>query len=100
MTENPFTLGNIMPGGPFCNRRAEIDELCRYANNGDKVVICSARQIGVTSLVRRVAARLEKERFLPVYVQKEVSLSAYGPAFRKMVHTKPFRQHKMIRRFK
>jgi hypothetical protein len=68
MIENPFTLGNIMPGGPFCNRRAEIAELCRYAHNGDKVVMYSARQIGKTSLVRRVADQLEKKGFLPVYV--------------------------------
>jgi len=65
---NPFVLGNILPGEPFCNRKKEIDELVTYATNSSSVVIFSPRRYGKTSLVRQVMAAVEKKKFLTVYV--------------------------------
>jgi hypothetical protein len=38
---NPFVLGNILPGEPFCNRKKEMEELAHYAINCANVVIYS-----------------------------------------------------------
>lgn len=65
---NPFVLGNILPGEPFCNRKKEIEELARYAINCANVVIYSPRRYGKTSLVRKVIHLVTKRGFLAVYV--------------------------------
>jgi AAA+ ATPase superfamily predicted ATPase len=65
---NPFVLGNILPGEPFCNRKKEIEELARYAINCANVVIYSPRRYGKTSLVRQVMHQVTKRGFLAVYV--------------------------------
>ena len=64
---NPFTLGIAEKEG-FCNRGREIEDLLRYARNGDHVVLFSPRRYGKSSLVRVVFEQLQKEGFLTVYV--------------------------------
>ncbi len=64
---NPFTLG-IVPKEDFCDRKKEIEDLLRYARNGDNIVLFAPRRYGKSSLVNLVLDLLEKEGFLPVYV--------------------------------
>ena len=64
---NPFRLG-IVPKEDFCDRKKEIEDLLRYARNGDNIVLFSPRRYGKSSLVNLVLDLLEKEGFLPVYV--------------------------------
>lgn len=64
---NPFTLG-IVQKEDFCDREKEIEDLLRYAKNGDNIVLFSPRRYGKSSLVNLVLDLLEKEGFLAVYV--------------------------------
>ena len=40
---NPFTLG-IVQKEDFCDREKEIEDLLRYAKNGDNIVLFSPRR--------------------------------------------------------
>jgi uncharacterized protein len=65
---NPFRLGFIHPGDPFCDRVKEIDDLARHAKNTTHVVIYSPRRYGKTSLVMRVMDKTSSEAFATIYV--------------------------------
>lgn len=64
---NPFTLG-IVREKDLCNRTQEIQDLLRYARNGENIVLFSPRRYGKSSLITTVLEMLEKENFLTVYV--------------------------------
>lgn len=64
---NPFSLG-IVGKGDFCDRDQEMEDLLRYAKNGDNTVLLSPRRYGKSSLIAMVLERLEKEGFTTVYV--------------------------------
>jgi hypothetical protein len=64
MATNPFRYGPIALDEAFTDRRAELDELCRDALNGQDVVIFAPRRFGKTSLVRRVAQELGRRKVL------------------------------------
>ena len=65
---NPFILGVIPPGGPFCDRMKEIEELTSYAESKANVVLYSPRRFGKTSLIKRVQSLLEGKGFITIYV--------------------------------
>ena len=65
---NPFRLGFIHPGDPFCDRVKETADLVRHALNTTHVVIYSPRRYGKTSLVKHVMDRITSEDFVTVYV--------------------------------
>ena len=67
-TLNPFEYGGVVGPEAFCNRTAERADLSRAAENGDRLFVYAERRMGKTSLVRRVLAALDPDRFLPVYV--------------------------------
>ena len=64
---NPFTLG-IVTEKNLCNRNKEIQDLLRYARNGENIVLFSPRRYGKSSLITTVLELLEREKFLTVYV--------------------------------
>ena len=64
---NPFTLG-IVREKALCDRNKEIEDLLRYARNGENVVLFSPRRYGKSSLITAVLELLEREKFLTVYV--------------------------------
>lgn len=66
--KNPFTLGLVTEEETFCNRLKEQEDLVKYAASGSKVVLCSPRRYGKSSLVQVVLSRLKKEGFLTAYV--------------------------------
>jgi len=68
MTTNPFQYGNVVVGEAFCNRRAELRDLQRAAENGAKMFVYSERRLGKTSLVRTVLNSLPPKRFIGIYV--------------------------------
>lgn len=55
---NPFTIKELPPDAPFCNRETELESLHRHAASGASVVLYAPRRYGKTSLVRRVQAQL------------------------------------------
>lgn len=65
---NPFPLGAINPGEPFCNRHQEIKRLADFARGRTDVTILSPRRFGKTSLVHRVQHELSQENILTIYV--------------------------------
>ncbi len=65
---NPFHYGGIVGEDAFCNRKQELADLGRAAENGDRTLVYAERRMGKTSLIRRVLARLPKKTFLPIYV--------------------------------
>jgi hypothetical protein len=65
---NPFEYGGIVEERAFCNRREELDDLRRAAENGDRLLVYAERRMGKTSLVRRMTSRLPPEEYLPIYV--------------------------------
>jgi hypothetical protein len=65
---NPFQYGNVVAGDAFCNRRAELRDLQRAAENGEKVFVYSERRLGKTSLIQTVLDSLPPKRFIGVYV--------------------------------
>ncbi len=64
---NPFTLG-IVKKKDFCDREKEIDDLLRYAENGQNVVLFSPRRYGKSSLVSQVFELLAGKGLLTIYV--------------------------------
>jgi len=65
---NPFVLGVIGPGEPFCDRSRELQELTAYAEGRANVVLYSPRRYGKTSLVRRVQSVLAEKGYTVIYV--------------------------------
>jgi len=63
---NPFTLG-IVKKKDFCDREKEIDNLLRYAENGQNVVLFSPRRYGKSSLVSQVFELLAGKGLLTIY---------------------------------
>jgi hypothetical protein len=68
---NPFQYGNVVVGEAFCNRRAELRDLQRAVENGEKVFVYSERRLGKTSLVRTVLDSLSE-----VLLKADCSLAA------------------------
>ncbi|WP_291320454.1 ATP-binding protein [Desulfonatronospira sp.] len=58
---NPFSLRELSPDAPFCNREAEMHALSRHASSGVSVVLYGPRRYGKTSLVRRVQDRFMEQ---------------------------------------
>lgn len=65
---NPFQYGSVVRGDSFCNRRQELHDLRRAAENGEKLFVYSERRLGKTSLVQTVLDKLPRKSFLGVYV--------------------------------
>jgi AAA+ ATPase superfamily predicted ATPase len=65
---NPFVLGVIPPGAPFCDRSRELKELTSYAKNKANVVLYSPRRYGKTSLIKRVQSMLADKGFIAIYI--------------------------------
>ncbi len=66
--KNPFTLGLVIEEDSFCDRLKEKEDLIKHAKSGNKVVLCSPRRFGKSSLVQIVLSMLKKEDFLTAYV--------------------------------
>ncbi len=64
---NPFSIGHILPGEPFCDRKRELEDLKTHAKNSSSVVLFSPRRYGKTSLVKRVMTDMEKKGFVSTY---------------------------------
>ncbi len=65
--KNPFTLG-IVRKEDFCNREKELEDLLRFAKNGNHIVLFSPRRYGKSSLVTLALDLLGQEEFLTVYI--------------------------------
>lgn len=50
-TANPFIVTGKIPGPYFCDRETETDQLVRFLNNHENVVLMSQRRMGKTKLV-------------------------------------------------
>jgi len=65
--ENPFVYGKEVSGDNFCNRKKEIQELCRDVENSQNVIIFSQRRYGKTSLIKRVFEISKRKGVITVY---------------------------------
>ena len=65
---NPFVMGVIPPGAPFCDRSKELEELTSYAQSNANVVLYSPRRYGKTSLINRVQSVLAEKGSVAIYV--------------------------------
>ena len=60
--ENPFSYTGIVSGDAFCNRHAEQEELLRYVNASQNVLLYSHRRFGKSSLIYKLISRLKRQR--------------------------------------
>ncbi len=65
--QNPFTIG-IAQAGDLCNRQRELNDLVRYAKNGQSVVLYAPRRFGKSSLAIQALRQLSGEGFLTAYI--------------------------------
>lgn len=61
---NPFPLSNYVSSEYFCDREVETDKVLSAIESIRNVAIISNRRIGKTSLIKHVAAKLEKEKLV------------------------------------
>jgi len=66
--KNPFEYGGIVSGKAFCNRKREIADLLRSAENNEKLLIFSERRMGKTSLVQVTLEKLAKKQYVTAYI--------------------------------
>jgi DNA-binding MarR family transcriptional regulator len=58
---NPFHMGPIQWGQPFCDRERELEILLQEAENSNLVVLYGPRRFGKTSLLNQLEGRLGKD---------------------------------------
>jgi len=66
--KNPFEYGGVVTGEAFCNRRKELNDLCRAMENSEKLFVFSERRFGKTSLALRSLRKLPQKNFITAYV--------------------------------
>ncbi|OIP64084.1 MAG: hypothetical protein CO150_08830 [Nitrospirae bacterium CG_4_9_14_3_um_filter_53_35] len=81
---NPFVLGRIRPGEPFCNRKKEQSDLRTHSLNCVDVVLYSSRRLGKTSLLHQVLNSMEHKGYYGIYVDL-VSITSESDFIRKVV---------------
>lgn len=72
--ENPFVYGEVVPGGAFVDREAELDRLVTDLTDAQKVFLISPRRYGKSSLIRKALTTLGRRGMLTV----EVTVSSYS----------------------
>lgn len=65
--KNPFLYGEEVTGEYFCNRKQEIGQFVKYAQNSNKVLLYSPRRWGKTSLIKEVVSRLPQKSCPVIY---------------------------------
>jgi hypothetical protein len=65
---NPFRYGGIVGPDAFCNRKQEMTDLRRAAENGERLFVYAERRMGKTSLMKRVLQRLDRKKYIGIYV--------------------------------
>jgi len=65
---NPFRYGGIVSRESFCNRKQELSDLLRAAENGERLFLSAERRFGKTSLALQVLRSLDPARYIGAYV--------------------------------
>lgn len=60
MSKNPFKIGEMVSGDPFCNRKKEIGRLKSAFQSGQNVILISPRRWGKSSLVQEALRQTRK----------------------------------------
>lgn len=60
--KNPFIYSGIVEGESFCNRKRELNDLVKFSEASQNVMIYSHRRFGKTSLIKQVIRELGKRR--------------------------------------
>lgn len=103
--ENPFVYGKEVSRDNFCNRKAEIKELCRDAENSQNVIIFSQRRFGKTSLIKEVFRICNKKGIVTIYVDlypalcEEDFISIYAKAIAETLHGPLKKRFKDVQKF-
>lgn len=64
--KNPFSFSGIVQGAAFCNRTKEINDLKRYIENSENILLYSHRRFGKTTLINKVFS--EVRNVTPIYI--------------------------------
>ncbi len=64
---NPFSKKILPPQALICDRREELKDVLRYAENQQNLVLFSPRRYGKTSLILRAQRELKAQGFLTIY---------------------------------
>ena len=59
--ENPFGYSNYVTGRSFCNRTFELNELLKYVNASQNVLLYSPRRYGKSSLIQQLFKKIKEE---------------------------------------
>ncbi len=65
---NPFRYGGVVGRGSFCNRKQELSDLVRAAENGERLFLYGERRLGKTSLAFEVLRNLKPDKQIGAYV--------------------------------
>ena len=65
---NPFRYGGVVERETFCNRKQEIADLLRAAENGDRLFLYAERRLGKTSLALQMIRNLDRGRYITAYI--------------------------------
>jgi hypothetical protein len=65
---NPFRYGGVVGRETFCNRKQEIGDLLRAAENGDRLFLYAERRVGKTSLALQMMRNLDRRRYIGAYI--------------------------------
>jgi len=60
--DNPFSYTSIVSGDSFCNREKEQNDLVKYINSSQNVLLYSHRRFGKTSLIHQVFKKLDEKK--------------------------------------
>jgi len=91
---NPFSFGVAVTGDSFCNRVQELYDLKKAVESSRKLFIFGERRLGKTSLLKKLISSLDKDDFIPVYIDiwKCISekdfITACANAYAKAYETK------------
>lgn len=83
MKKAPFRYGGVVNPPYFIDRERELEEITLSLEGGSNIIVYSPRRYGKTSLIHRVAERLEKKGMTVVYLDffqinsREKFLTAY-----------------------
>ncbi len=67
MKNNPFKYGGVVIDPYFIDREQEVPELTLSLSGGSNIILYSPRRFGKTSLIKRVAEKLELQGFSVLY---------------------------------
>ena len=77
---NPFNVGRTVTGSSFVNRVAELSALTSYCASNANVLLIAPRRLGKTSLIHETFRRLDRKKFLLLFVNVQRCIDEHAVA--------------------